>query len=630
MAIRFIKHIVLATTLTFASPTIVQAADIPERADVPATYKWNLSTMYSSATAWEADKARFLELLPKIEAYEGRLAENGEILLAAIEQDATISQLIDNLYVYAGLKSFEDTRASENTARWSEAQELVTKYNEAHSFFTPELLKIPANTLTQMIESTKGLSTYRFYLDEQVRMRPYTLNASEEKLLALVSNPLNKYTGVFNAINNADLKFDSITNKNGEKVELTNSRYSAFIYSQDRQIRQAAWQSLHSGFKSLNHTLAANYEGHVKSRVFLAKARNFESRLDAATYTNGIPKEVYFNLIKEVRAGVEPLQRFLKLRQRILGVKQLEVWDLYAPIAEPAIDNITFETGKTIVADALTPLGDDYLNIYWKGFDEGWVDVVNNRGKRSGAYSWGTYTSKPYLSMNFEGTFNDVSTLAHEYGHSIHRYLSNHNQPYVYSSNRIFLAEVASMTNEAILIQTLLKEATSAKERVYLLTNYLDKFRGSFYRQTTFADFELQAHTKIEAGEALTSDVLNGIYKDIFKVYYGDAVHADELNQYEWSRIPHFLRSDNFYVYQYSTSFAAAQVLAKQIIEEGEPARARFLALLKSGSSGNSIELLKKAGVDMTTPQPIRDTIETFNVYVDKLEQALTKMETKS
>jgi len=627
MMIRSIKRTIIATALAMTLPLTAYAADVPERGDVAAELKWDLTDMYADTQAWEADKAAFLALLPSLETYRGRLNESGEVLLEAIEQDMKVSQLISNLYVYAGLKSFEDARVSENAARWSEAQGLYGKYNETIAFFTPELLAIPEERLADLIANTDGLELYQFYLDEQARMRPYTLSAEEEKLLAMAGDPLGKYGEVFSAINNADLKFGTIDDGEGNEVELTNSRYGAFVYSQNRDVRKAAWQGLHSGYKSLNHTLAANYEGHVKSRVFLARARGFETRLDAATYTNGIPKAVYLNLISEVRNGVEPLQRFLKLRQRMLGVDQLEIWDLYAPVVEPTFDKVSFDDAKKIVAEGLEPLGEDYLEVYWKGFDEGWVDAVNNRGKRGGAYSWGTYTSKPYLSMNFEGTLNDVSTLAHEYGHSIHRYLSNDNQPFVYSGNRIFLAEVASMTNEAILIQKMLKEAKTPGERAYLLGDYLDGFRGSFYRQTTFADFEMQAHAKVEAGEALTADTLNAIYADVFKAYYGDAVNIDELNQYEWSRIPHFLRGDNFYVYQYSTSFAAAQALAKRIIEEGEPARDRFLTLLKSGSSDNSIELLKKAGVDMTTAQPIKDTIAAFDHYVTLLEQAIAEME---
>ena len=625
--VRHLRRSALAAAVALALPFAAQAADVPERADIPAEYKWDLTDMYGGAEAWEADKTRFTELLPTIDAYKGRLSESGDTLLAAIKQSEAISTIIGNLYVYAGLKSFEDTRISDNAARFSEAQTLYSQYQQTMSFFSPELLAIPEETLAQMVESTPGLEVYRHYLNEESRMRAYTLSAAEEKLLAMAGDPLDKFSSVFNAIDNADLSFGTVKDENGEEVELTKSRYGAFLSSTDRSVREAAWKGLFEAYKTLNHTLAANYEGHVKARVFESRARGFETRLDAATYSNAIPKSVYLNLIKAIREGSEPLQRYLRLRQKALGVDQLEVWDMYAPIVEPTIDDVSFDEAKTIVAEALEPLGQDYLDVYWKGFDEGWVDAFENRGKRGGAYSWGTYTSKPYLSMNFEGTLNDVSTLAHEYGHSIHSYLTRNTQPYVYGDYRTFIAEIASMTNEAILMQKMLKEATSAQERAYLLSSYLDEFRGGFYRQASFADFEMQAHAKVEAGEALTADTLNGIYAEVFNAYYGDAVHVDELNQIEWSRIPHFLRGDNFYVYQYSTSFVAATALAKQILDEGEPARDRFLTMLRSGSSDYPIELLKKAGIDMTTPEPVYATIKVFDDYVSQLEQALEDME---
>ena len=369
--------------------------------------------------------------------------------------------------------------------------------------------------------------------------------------------------------------------------------------------------------------LAANYEGHVKSRIFYAKARGYDSRLHAATYSSAIPMDVYLNLIKAARQGAVPLQRYLNLRQKVLGVETLEIWDLYAPISEPTLKDIPWEDAKNLVGKALTQLGDEYLAVYWKGFDACWVDAVENKGKRGGAYSWGTYNSKPYFSMNYDGTLSDVSTLAHEYAHSIHSYLADGTQPYVYAQYRIFIAEIASMTNEAILFQKMLAEAKSKQERAFLLQTYLDQFRGSFFRQTSFADFEMQAHAKVESGEALTKDTLKTLYADVFNAYYGDAVNADELNASEWSRIPHFLRTDNFYVYQYATSFVAATAFAKMILEEGEPARDRYLAMLKSGGNDYPIELLKKTGVDMTTSKPVYDTIAVFEDLVSELEAAL-------
>ena len=620
------KILLLLVISTLLLPAWAQSQDVPERIDIDERYKWDLSEMYRDTQDWEVDREKFMNALPALEQFRGQLSTDGPTLLAAIEAMQSVETIIANLYVYAGLRSYEDTRVSENAARFSEAQSLYARYQETLSFFTPELLAIPEHTLSQLLASTPGLAVYTHYLEEIARMRPYTLSEAEEKLLAMASDPLDKFDSVFTAIDSSDLQFGTVIDSDGNEVELTNSRYGAFLHSTDRRVREDAWTGLFKGYNALNHTLAANYEGHVKSRVFFARARGFESRLEHATYVNAIPVEIFNNLLTTARAGSAPLQRYLNLRKEALGVERLEIWDMYAPIVPPTLADISFEDAKQLVADALTPLGQEYIDIYWKGFEEGWVDAMANRGKRGGAYSWGTYTSKPYLSMNYEGTLNNVSTLAHEYGHSIHSYLTRSNQPQVYGDYKTFIAEVASMTNEAILMQKMLSEASSAGERAYLLSSYLDEFRGGFYRQASFADFEARAHAKVEAGEALTADVLNNLYADVFADYYGDAVHANELNQIEWSRIPHFLRSDNFYVYQYSTSFVAATALAKMIIEEGEPARERYLTMLKSGSNDYPVALLKKAGIDMTSTAPMEATIAVFDDLVDQLEVALDEM----
>ena len=620
------KILLVLVISTLLLPAWAQGQDVPERIDIDERYKWDLSDMYHDTEAWEADREKFMNALPALEQFRGQLSTDGPTLLAAIEAMQSVETIIANLYVYAGLRSYEDTRVSENAARFSEAQSLYARYQETLSFFTPELLAIPEHTLSQLVASTPGLAVYSHYLEEIARMRPYTLSEAEEKLLAMASDPLDKFDSVFTAIDSSDLQFGTVIDSDGNEVELTNSRYGAFLHSTDRRVREDAWTGLFKGYNALNHTLAANYEGHVKSRVFFARARGFGSRLEHATYVNAIPVEIFNNLLTTAKAGSEPLQRYLKLRKEALGVERLEIWDMYAPIVPPTRADISFEDAKQLVADALTPLGQEYIDIYWMGFEEGWVDAMANRGKRGGAYSWGTYTSKPYLSMNYEGTLNNVSTLAHEYGHSIHSYLTRSNQPQVYGDYKTFIAEVASMTNEAILMQKMLSEASSAGERAYLLSSYLDEFRGGFYRQASFADFEARAHAKVEAGEALTADVLNNLYADVFADYYGDAVHANELNQIEWSRIPHFLRSDNFYVYQYSTSFVAATALAKMIIEEGEPARERYLTMLKSGSNDYPVALLKRAGIDMTSTAPMEATVAVFDDLVDQLEVALDEM----
>jgi len=618
---KYITKLVPVILLIGASS--LHAEEPKARDEIAAEYKWDLADMYVSTDSWEADILKYKTLLPEIESYRGHLGDNGKTLLAAIQKMEEIEMLISDIFVYAGLKSYEDMRVGENGANFSRARTLSTKYNEATSYMRPELLAIPPLKLEKMISSTKGLGIYRHFIDEQLRMRDYTLGEAEERILASASDALGKFSSVYGAFNNADIKYGEIVDEQGNTVELTKARYAAFMSSTDRRVREDAWKGVYGEYERMGNTLAANYEGHVKARVFQAKIRGFDSALQAAMYGNAIPTEVYTNLIDAARQGAGPLQRYMEIRRAALGVETLQPWDTSAPIGEETIKDVSFEEAKKIVAGALTPLGDEYVTTYWKGFSEGWVDAYESQGKRGGAYSWGTYRSKPYLSMNYNGTFNSVSTLAHEYGHSIHSSLAAEAQPYTYANYRTFIAEIASMTNEAILFQKMLSEADSKEDKVFLLQTYLDEFRGGFYTQALFADYEMQAHAAVESGKALTKDSLNKIYHDTYIAYYGDSVQMDPLIDSTWSRIPHFLRNDNFYVYQYSTSFVAATSLAKMILKDGEPARVRFLNLLRSGSNDYPIELLKKAGIDMTTAAPVIATIEVFDQMVSELEKTL-------
>ncbi len=610
-------------TASLALSTTIVADEVKERADIPAEYKWNLTSMYASTEAWELDIAKLQAKTPEIVAFKGRLQESGETLLAAIKKQEELSQILENIYVYAGLKSFEDLRNSEHGAMYSRAQSLNSELNEATAFFSPELLAIPTGKLKAMVDKTPGLHIYRHYLDEESRLRNFTLSEPEEKLLAMASDPMGGFAQVFSKLNNADISFGEIEDEEGNMVELTKARYGVFLESDDRRVRKDAWTGIFKEYEALGNTLAANYDGNVKSRVFFAKARGYDSALHMATYNSAIPMAVYTNLVAAVRENAQPLQRYMRILQKQLGVEKLESWDLYAPMVEPAFEDLEWEQAKKLVAEGLAPLGDEYIKLYWLGFDKGWVDAFESRGKRGGAFSWGTYNSKPYLSLNYQGSLTDVSTLAHEYGHSLHSYMTRGTQPYVYGSYRTFIAEIASMTNEALLYQKLLADAKTPAERAFILQSYLDRFRGGFFVQTAFADYEMQAHAAVEAGGALTKDALNKIYGDVFAAYYGDTVNVDPLSASGWSRIPHFVATNNFYVYQYATSFVAATALAKMIVEEGEPARDRFLEMLHSGSNDYPIELLKKAGIDMTSPQPIYDTIEVFDGLIDELEAAL-------
>ena len=618
------KHITkLIPLILLIGASSLHAEEPKARYEIAEKYKWDLTDMYVSTDRWEADIVKYNALLQEIESYRGRLGSNGKTLLAVIQKMEETEMLISDIVVYAGLKSYEDMRVGENSANFSRARTLSTKYNEATSYMRPELLAILPLKLEKMISSTKGLGIYRHFIDEQLRMRDYTLSEAEERILASASDALGKFSSVYGAFNNADIRYGDIVDEQGNTVELTKARYAAFMSSTDRRVREDAWKGVYGEYERMGNTLAANYEGHVKARVFQAKIRGFDSALQAATYDNAIPTEVYTNLIDAARQGAGPLQRYMEIRRAALAVETLQPWDTYAPIGEETIKDISFEEAKKIVADALAPLGNEYVTTYWKGFSEGWVDAYESKGKRGGAYSWGTYRSKPYLSMNYNGTFNSVSTLAHEYGHSIHSSLAAETQPYTYANYRTFIAEIASMTNEAILFQKMLSEADSKEDKVFLLQTYLDEFRGGFYTQALFADYEMQAHAAVESGKALNKAALNKIYHDTHVAYYGDTVQMDPLVDSTWSRIPHFLRNDNFYVYQYATSFVAATALAEMILKEGEPARLRFLNLLRSGSKDYPIELLKKTGIDMTTAAPVIATIEVFDQMVSELERVL-------
>ncbi len=620
---KFVYSLILSL---IALPLSLHADDgPPERADVPEEFRWDLTDMYANNDAWEADVQRFDSLLEELARYRGTLDQGGEQLLEAIRAYEAAYQVLDNIYVYAGLSSFEDLRNSDNSARFSRARSYNARFSEASAFLRPELLSIDPEKLESMIDSTPELKPYTHWFNEQLRMRDHTLSEKEERILAAASDPLGKFNNVFSAFANADLQFDDVEDGAGNTLTMTQSRYGDALFSRDPVLRENAWKSLFAGYQQWGNTLAANYEGHVKGRVFEARIRGFDSAMQASTYGNGVPAEVYTNLLTALRENVAPLQRYLHLKREAMGLDSLQVWDSYAPVAEPPYQDIPWERAQTLVAEALVPLGEEYVAIYWKGFDEEWADVLENKGKRGGAYSWGTYNSKPYFSMNYQGNFSDVTTLAHEYGHSIHSYLASANQPYAYSSYRIFIAEVASMTNEAILYQKMLKEAKTRDEKLFILQSYLSDFRGALYRQASLADFELQAHTMVENGEALTRDSLDALYAQVFEDYYGDSIETDPLNASEWSRIPHLLRNDNFYVYQYATSFVAATALARQILSEGEPARERFLTMLKSGSNDYPVELLKKAGVDMTTPQPVLDTVAVMDALVDEFEALLAE-----
>jgi len=599
----------------------VAAPPYSDRSQIDAKYKWTLEDIYADNAAWEADFKKLEATIPGLAGFQGHLGDGAAGLLAALEARDGAQRLQGKLVVYASMRYDQDTRDETYSAMRDRADALGARLGEALAYMEPEILVIPADRMQAMLAENRDLASYRHNLDTILRLRDHTLDAEGEKLMAMSSEVRGQFASVFGAFHNADVSYGTMRDEDGKEVELTKGLYQAFQESPDRRVREESWHLYYKAYDEFGRTLAANMTGNVKAHVFNAKARGYDSALDASLYPNGVPVEVYKNLIATVRANLEPLHRYVELRKRLLGVDTLQVWDMAAPLAAPTETDIPYDRAMDIVTDGLAALGSEYMTPFTDGLHAGWVDVYETPGKRSGAYSWGTYDTKPYLLLNYNGTLDNVFTLAHEMGHSMQSWFSNHNQPYIYADYPIFTAEVASTANEALLIEKLLAKTTDVKERRFLLNHYLEQIRGTFFTQVLFADVELQMHETVENGEALTREKLDRIYNDTYAAYFGPALHIEPLNGAAWSRIPHFYY--NFYMYQYATSYAAATAIAKAIMTEGNPAVQRLVAFLKAGGSDYPIEVLKIAGVDMASPRPILDTIATFSSLLDRMEAEL-------
>ncbi len=550
--------------------------------------------------------------------FRGRLGESGSTVLAFLALRDRIGDLIERLVAYACLSRDQDTRVSGYQAMAGRATTLSVRAGEALSFADPELLALPEGRLAALAAEEAGLAQYAHALDDVVRMRPHTLPEGEERLLAMSADFGATPSVVYNMFHNADLRFGSVHDDEGNEVELTHARYAAYQKSRSRSVREEAWRTLHAGYQRFENTLAANLAGNVKRHVFAARARRYASALEAALDAESIPTEVYRNLVRTVRERIAPLHRYMEIRKKALGLPALSPWDIAAPLTPEAIRKYPFDEAVEIVREGLAPLGADYRAAFDEGIGGGWIDVYESRGKRSGAYSWGAYSTKPYLLLNYNDTLDDLFTLAHEMGHSIHSLFTRRAQPYVYGGYSIFVGEVASTTNEALLIERLLARAGGRVEEATLLNHYLDQIRGTFFVQTMFADFELAIHEAVEAGETLTATFLGDLFRKTYEVYHGPGFSPDPLLAAGWARIPHFYY--NFYVYQYTTSYAAATALASRILAGDRETGARYMTLLESGSSDYPVRLLARAGVDLTRPEPILDTIARFGALLDRFE----------
>ncbi|MFD0958565.1 oligoendopeptidase F [Paenibacillus chungangensis] len=588
-----------------------------KRSETDAAYRWKLEDIFLSQKQWDEEYDKVKSLMGKMAEYQGKLSDPMQ-LKACFEREDELSLHVERLYVFANMKHHEDMAEPGNQSLSEKARKLSVELGEALSFVTPEVLSLTDDALDAMIKSEQ-LAKYRHTLEEMRRQKAHVLSKSEEALLAQVGNVSSAPGNIFGMLNNADMKFPKVKNENGEEVELTHGRYIQFLESKNREVRKEAFHTMYDTYGKLKNTLAATLNANVTKNIFYAKARKYDSVLGMSLYGDNIPKEVYTNLIDTIHKHLPLMHRYMELRKKLLGVDELHMYDLFAPLVEEFDMPISYDEAKGIVKESLKPLGEDYVAALQDGYDNGWIDVYENEGKRSGAYSWGSYGTHPYVLLNHKDNLNSMFTLTHEMGHALHSYYSDGNQDYRDAQYTIFLAEVASTLNEALLMDYLLGKSTDDKEKMYLLTYYADQFRTTVFRQTMFAEFEKIVHERTESGESLTPQELSKIYYDLNVNYYGKDMVVDKDIEMEWARIPHFYNS--FYVYKYATGFSAATSFCKQILEEGQPAVDRYLGFLKSGGSDFSINILKKAGVDMSTPEPIEQAMSVFEDLIKQMEQ---------
>lgn len=597
------------------------AKELPKRSEVNPEDTWNLADMYETVSAWEEDLKEISKITEVVASYEGKTTASAKNLLEVLENDAKAGEKLDLAFNYAQRLFDEDQSNNANQAMSGRVFSLYTDVLSKTAFIRPEILATDSSVLEEYFKELPELELYRKQIEEIQRTKAHSLSAEMEKLIAMSSEMSQTAADTFSIFNDADLVFPEITDADGEKVRITHGRFIRLLESPDRRVREDAFKGLYSVYKQFINTSASLYQGQVKQLMFYAKARKYNNTLEAAVDANNVSPEIYKNLIDTVNNNLDKFHRYVALRKKCLGLSELHMYDAYTPMIADVAKEVSFDEAKATILKALAPLGEDYLEILREGFSNRWIDVYENAGKTSGAYSAGAYGTHPYVLMNYNNSLDEMFTLAHEMGHAIHSYYSNSNQPFIYSQYKIFVAEVASTCNEILLMEYLLKNTTDKKERAYLLNHYMDSFKGTVYRQTQFAEFEMRTNAMQEAGETLTADALSKLYLEINKKYYGDDMVSDDEIAYEWARIPHFYY--NFYVYQYATSFSASVTIARNILKEGAPAVERYKKFLKSGCSKAPVELLKIAGVDLSTAKPIEDALNVFGEIIDEMEKLL-------
>lgn len=594
---------------------------LPLRHEVATEYTWRLEDIFATDQVWEEEFQKVKDMIPKVKSYQGKLGQSASRLLEALQYRDEVYMRVGKLFTYARMRYDQDTTNSFYQALNDRATSLYTEISSAMSYFVPEILSISEEDIQSFLKENSELQVYKQALEEVNQKRPHILSASEESILAQAADVMRSSSNTFGMLNNADMKFPSIQDEDGDEVEVTHGRYIKFMESGDRRVRRDAFQAMYETYGKFKNTFASTLSGAVKRNNFVARVRKYESARQAALSSNHIPETVYDQLVNTVNEHLHLLHKYVSIRKRALGLAELHMYDIYTPLVKDVKFKVTYPEAQKLLLQGLHKLGNEYVSVLKEAYQNRWVDVYENKGKRSGAYSSGAYGTNPYILMNWQDNIDNVFTLAHEFGHSVHSYYTRKNQPYVYGDYTIFVAEVASTCNEALLNDYLLKTTDDPQKRLYLINHYLESFRGTVFRQTMFAEFEHLIHQKAQEGEALTPDFLTSHYYDLNKKYYGDNMISDEEIGLEWARIPHFYY--NYYVYQYATGFSAATALSKQIIEEGQPAVERYISFLKAGSSDYPIEVLKKAGVDMTSPEPIKQAFQVFSEKLNELENLL-------
>ena len=596
--------------------------ELKTRDQIDKKYKWNIEAMISDDSAVDGDLDRIAERAEEYNrTYSGNLAESAAGLLKAHKDRDAIWMDLERIFVYARMRRDENNADSKYQAMTSRCGAVIAKVSAAMAFFTPELLASPEETILGYIDQEPGLKEYEFAIRDTLRQKAHVLSEAEENILAQMSEVTGATNDIFTMLNNADIKFGTVTGEDGQPVEVTHGSYIKLMESHDRDVRKAAYNAMYDSYKELINTIASCYNYNTKTDVVGSRIRKYESARAAALSGDNIPGEVYDNLVAVVNEYLPVLHRYVALRKKMLGLDKMYMYDMYVPLIELPKNDIPYEKALDMMRTALAPLGSEYISKMNEGISQGWIDVYENRGKTSGAYSFGSYDSYPYILLNYTDTLKDVFTIIHEMGHSMHSRYTRDNQPYIYGSHSIFTAEVASTVNESLLMKHLLNNDTDTEMRKYLLNLYLEEFRTTLFRQTMFAEFEDMTHKAIEDGQVLTAEGMCEQYEALNARYYGDAVEKDDTIKYEWARIPHFYNA--FYVYKYATGYSAATAISNRILTEGEPARDAYIEFLKTGESDYPIELLKIAGVDMSSPEPVRKAMQTFESLLDEFEKLI-------